>query len=229
MTQRPVRRHATATAALLLAGALLLTGCDTADPPPPGPAYTPPTPPSIAQIAPLVPADPAPNDLENTPEVQAIRETYRVIAWANLTDDPDFAQVTQWIDPASAPGIVGSSDAVERDEYVRTGPMPFHALSASVASDGSIQVRTCIRVSGESYVAKSDGRPRAGLSDYGALSDLVLSPLTPDESAEVEALGLTAPALRIRSYHAVSGGCDASGIVIQQFESWRDVAPIGHY
>jgi hypothetical protein len=213
----------------LALGLVLHAGCGPVDEPAPTPTPSGTGALPVAQIGALVPAEPGANDLEDTPAVQTIRETSTVLAWANLTDDAGFAQVTQWIDPKSRPALVGLSTAVERDPYVRTGPMPFVALGVVDNADGSTTVRTCSRMTDLAYITKADGSPRGNIRDRGGLSDITVSPLTTDEIADLEAVGLTAPALRVRSYQAVSGGCDASGVVVQQFENWRDVAPVGRY
>ncbi len=199
--------------------------------PRPAPASTPtPTPTGpfpLAEIAPLEPAQPAVGQYDEHPAVQVYRETAIILAWANLTNDPYIGQVTQYIDFDSSPGLAGYSESIKRYEFVALGPSPEIIQSLTENPDGSTTLRTCSAMPRE--VTKNTGELRYRSTNLGFLTDVTLSPLTAREQAELAARGLDAPPLRVREYDAISGECDDTGVIAQEFASWQDYAPIGDY
>lgn len=218
------RRPGFAVAAVL--ACLVLTACGTTPEPEPIPTATGPYP--AADITPLTPALPPDTPYQDHPAVQTMRDTSTIIAWANLTNTTHFAQFTQQIDPDSNPGVIDLNPRAAIYEWVALGPNPRLVLSVEENADGTTVVHSCIYTAEE--VSKATGEPRdmTGLS-RSTLIDTTVSPLTEDEIAELDALGLEAPAMRVRGYQTVTGECDASTATAQQFENWREHAPIGDY
>jgi hypothetical protein len=218
------RPRARALAALTLAAVLVLTACTndtTADPTPTGPLYP------VADITPLEPALDTTAPFEDHPAVQIMRTTSMVGAWAALIDTREFAQFTQYFDPAR-----GLDRRPPQDSYrwVATGPAPRVIVSVTDNPDGSTMVRYCSYTTDE--VSKDTGEPREydGTSRQGLLVDTTLSPLTEAEIARLTDLGLDPPALWVRDNHPFYGvDCDPSAATVQHFTDWREHAPIGHY
>ncbi|MFB9954784.1 hypothetical protein [Cellulomonas denverensis] len=151
-----------------------------------------------------------------------------VVAWANLTNTSHFAQFTQYIDPDANLGVIDLNPRAASWEWVALGPSPRLVLSVDDNPDGTTVVHSCTYSSEEVSKATGEPRDKAGLWS-SLLVDTTLSPLTADEIAELDALGLEAPAMRVRGYQTVTGDCDASTATAQQFENWREHAPIGDY
>ena len=210
--------------ALALAAALVLTACTdatTADPTPSGPPYP------VADIAPLEPALDATAPFEDHPAVQIMRTTNTIWAWSELTDTREFAQYTQYFDPAREPDL---RPAPPDYRWVAIGPKPRVILSVTDNADGSTTVRSCGYTTDE--VSRDTGEPRDydGTSRRGLLVDTTLSPLTDEEIARLTDLGLEPPALWVRDNHSFIGvDCDPSSATVQHFTDWREHAPIGHY
>ncbi|WP_206155794.1 hypothetical protein [Cellulomonas taurus] len=217
------RTRARALAALTLAAALVLAACTndtTADPTPTGPPYP------VADITPLEPALDTTAPFEDHPAVQIMRTTNTIWAWSTLTDTREFAQYTQYFDPAREPDL----HPAPRDyRWVAIGPEPRVILSVTDDADGSTVVRSCGYTTGE--VSKDTGEPRDYISaqQRGLLVDTTLSPLTDEEIARLNDLGLEPPALWVRDNQTVTGDCDPSAATVQHFTDWREHAPIGHY
>jgi len=204
--------------------ALVLAACTddtTAEPSPTGPPYP------VADIAPLEPALDATAPFEDHPAVQVLRTTSMIGAWAALTDTREFAQFTQYFDPARGLDHRPTHDSYQ---WVATGPAPRVILSVTDESDGSTVVRYCSYTTDE--VSKDTGEPRKYVSAQrqGLIVDTTLSPLTEAEIARLTDLGLDPPALWARDNHPVYGvDCDPSAATVQHFTDWREHAPIGHY
>jgi len=234
MTHTARRRHGAVhpriVAALTLTVALV-SGCAPVAPDPvptPSPTATGPFP--VVVIGALAPPQAVPaefDEVETLPAVQVLRMTGIVLAWTNLIDSTEFAQFTQYIDPASEPNAIGLYELSAQDPYAPIGPTPYVVPSVTENPDGSTTVHTC--GGRRPQVSKADGTPRPPSSTIGLLMDITLSPLTTEEVAELTDLDLDAPPLRVRHYQTVTGECDASAAVVQEFENWREVAPIGHY
>lgn len=181
----------------------------------------------MAQIAALTPLEVS-GDFEADPAVQVYRDTGVVLAWANLTDSSEFAQITQYVHGDYVPGVVGFSDLALRYEWAPIGPAPSVVESVVYGPDGSATIQACERDALE--VSKGDGSARQrGSTFIDAPMSWTVSPLSDVEVAELHELGLEAPLYRVRSYDRRSGTCDASAATVQQFVDWRDYAPIGHY
>ncbi len=220
MTARARPRIVTA---LTLAAALVLAACTddtTAEPSPIGPPYP------VSDIAPLEPALDATAPFEDHPAVQVMRTTSMIGAWAALIDSREFAQFTQYFDPAR-----GLDRRPPQDSYrwVATGPAPRVIVSVTDNPDGSTMVRYCSYTTDE--INKDTGEPRDydGTGKQGLLVDTTLSPLTDAEITRLTDLGLDPPALWVRGNQTVTGDCDPSSATVQHFADWREYAPIGHY
>jgi hypothetical protein len=215
-----------------LVAVVLIAGCGPVDRepvPPPSTSTRPVSSPvesyPVAQIAALTPADPvlvgvADTALEAHPAARAAREDSVVAMWAALTDDARFAQYVQM-------NGVGSDVDVRRERSL-IGPVPWIVTGISENPDGSTTVHTCAPAS-QTQMHKDDGSLEVLTHDFDYPRDITLSPLTAAEVAELVALGLEPPALRVRGYESLAGACDASAAVTQVFVGWRDVAPVGHY
>lgn len=231
------RRRALQTTLLgaLLIAAILVTVLVATRVAPPyphtAPAATPtPTPTGpfpLAEIAPLDPAQPATGPYDDHPAVQVYRETKTVLAWANLTNNPYLGQITQYTDFDSEPALIGYSESRRHYEYVALGPTPSIIQSLTENADGSTTLRVCSLMPRE--VDKTTGELRHQTADLPSPADITLSPLTATEQAELAAQDLDAPPLRVREYDAISGECDATGVIAQEFVNWQDYAPIGDY
>lgn len=141
----------------------------------------------------------------------------------------EFAQFTQYIDPASEPGVIGLDKDSATFPLVSVGPTPFEVRSVSDDADGSTTVATC-----QSYrpeVFEVDGSPRPSVLTVDILVEISVSPVTAREAAELAEQGLEAPELPVRGDQPMYNlpDCEATGAVVQAFVSWRDVAPIGRY
>lgn len=197
--------------------------------PSPSPSATAPFPP--ASIGALVPAEAVVGEaaaFESHPAVQTMRTTSTVLAWASLVDGIEFAQFTQYVDPASEPGVIGLDEHAAERPYAPIGPTPYEVRSVTENPDGSVTVRRCEKV--RPMASKDNGTRLGETYDLDVLFDVTVSPLTEWEVAELAALGHEAPAMRVRAYDVVSGrDCGASSAVVQEFATWREVAPIGRY
>ena len=213
---------------LLTVGCACLSACgDSDDHATPTPTSSDTGPYPLAEIAPLDPAQVAPGPFEDDPAVQVFRATEVVLVWANLIDSSHFAQFTQYVDPASEPGVIDLSRTAARNEWVKIGPTPEVIVSVTKVDDGSVTVRSCGYTTDK--VSKVTGEPREKIASSSILLDTTLSPLTEAEVAELTAQGLEVPPLRVRHYQTVTGECDASTATVQYFVDWQDYAPIGHY
>jgi hypothetical protein len=216
---------------LVLAGAVVLTGCA---PGKPHPVATEPTPVvhPHAPIPDLVPAEavtPEVSEHEDHPAVRQFRTTGVVLAWADLVDSGDFAQFTQHIDPSSDPVSIGLDPRRSALRVtVPIGPTPAVVLSVTEDAD-VVTVHTC--QDWRPQVMKADGSRYVPSIDKAMLVDITLSPVSEREVAELAALGLEAPEYRVRGYRRFLNlpDCGAEGAVVQEFVGWRDVAPIGEY
>ncbi|WP_169166407.1 hypothetical protein [Cellulomonas taurus] len=220
MTARTRRRILTA---LMLAAALVSAACtddSTAEPSPTGPPYP------VADIAPLEPALDAAAPFEDHPAVQIMRTTSMIGAWSTLIGTREFAQYTQYFDPAREPDL---RPAPPQYRWIAIGPKPRVIVSVTDNADGSTVVRSCGYTTDE--VSKDTGEPRDYVSaqQRGLLVDTTLSPLTDEEIARLTDLGLDPPALWVRGNQTVTGDCDPSSATVQHFADWREYAPIGHY
>jgi hypothetical protein len=220
----PPRAGRRALTVVAVIAALVLAACTddtTAEPSPTGPPYP------VADITPLEPALDATAPFEDHPAVQVLRTTSMIGAWAIMTDDWEFAQYTQYVDPADARSF---RPAPSDYRWVAIGPSPQVIVSVTDNPDGSSTVRTCGYATDE--VSKDTGEPREydGTSRQGLLVDTTLSPLTEAEIAHLTDLGLDPPALWARDSHPLYGvDCDPSAATVQHFTDWREHAPIGHY
>jgi hypothetical protein len=223
------RRVSAVLALAIAAGCAGLTACgDAEDQAAPAPTSSDTGPYPLAEIAPLDPAQVAPGPFEDDPAVQVFRATEVVLVWANLIDSSHFAQFTQYVDPASEPGVIDLSRTAARNEWVKIGPAPEVIVSVTKVDDGSVTVRSCGYTTDK--VSKVTGEPRESTAPSSILLDTTLSPLTEAEVAELTAQGLEVPPLRVRKYRPLLNmECDASTATVQHFVDWQDYAPIGHY
>ena len=219
----PPRGGRRALTVVAVIAALVLAACTddtTAEPSPTGPPYP------VADIAPLEPALDATAPFEDHLAVQIMRTTNMIWAWSELTDTREFAQYTQYFDPAREPDL---RPAPPQYRWVSIGPAPQTVQSVTDNPDGSIVVRSCGYTTDE--VSKDTGKSRDYDNDQrqGILVDTTLSPLTEAEIARLTDLGLDPPALWVRGNQTVTGDCDPSSATVQHFADWREYAPIGHY
>ncbi len=218
---RAMRRALTVVTAI---AALVLTACTddtTAEPTPTGLPYP------VADIAPLEPPLDTTAPFEDHPAVQVLRTTSMIGAWSTLVGTREFAQFTQYFDPAREPDL---RPAPSYYRWVAIGPKPRVMLSVTDNADGSTTVRSCGYTTDE--VSKDTGEPREydGTSRQSLIVDTILSPLTEAESARLTDLGLDPPALWVRDNHPLIGvDCDPSAATVQHFADWRQHAPTGHY
>ena len=220
-------------AVLVLAGAVVLTGCAPGEPHPvatePTPVVHPHAP--IPDLVPAVAAAPEVSEHEGHPAVRQFRTTGVVLAWADLVDSGEFAQFTQHIDPAAGAISIGlDARRSARHPTVPIGPTPAVVLSVTEDADAdAVTVHTC--QDRRPQVMKADGSPYVPSIEEAMLVDITLSRVSEQEVAELAALGLEAPEYRVRGYRRFLNlpDCGAEGAVVQEFVGWRDVAPIGEY
>jgi hypothetical protein len=172
----------------------------------------------------LTPALDTTTPLENTAAVRTIRETYAASAWANLTNNNNFAQyrlyVAQWNSPVAGAGAPG-----ERiPSYpVPIGPVQFTPVAVIENSDGSATVSICTKDEERYFVpaTKSVESTGTGIQVQATFS---VSPLTETERAELAAYDPPANFLRMRDTNATVPRVDCSTVpvVTQTFTHWRE-------
>jgi hypothetical protein len=171
----------------------------------------------------LTPALDATNPLENTEAVRTIRETYAASAWANLTNNNDFAQyrlyVAHWNSPVAGNGAPGQRI---KSDLVPIGPVPFTPVSVTENTDGSATVSVCMK--GDTQFFK----PSTGESGSQGLGAQVqetyaVSPLTESERTELAAFNPPENFLRMRDTDDTAPPVDCSRVpvVTQTFANWK--------
>lgn len=171
----------------------------------------------------LTPALDASNPLEDTDAVRTIRETYSASAWANLTNNNNFAQyrlyVAHWNSPVAGNGAPGQRI---KSDLVPIGPVPFTPVSVTENTDGSATVSVCMKGDTQSF------KPSTGESGSQGLGALVqetyaVSPLTESERTELAAFNPPADFLRMRDTDDTAPPVDCSRVpvVTQTFANWK--------
>lgn len=171
----------------------------------------------------LTPALDTTNPLENTEAVRTIRETYAASAWANLTNNNDFAQyrlyVAHWNSPVAGNGAPGKR--IETDP-VPIGPIQFTPVSVTEHSDGSATVSICTRDEILYYSPYYNKIESTGT--YVQVQETyAVSPLTETERAELSAYDPPANFLRMRdtTETAPPVDCATVPVVTQTFGEWK--------
>lgn len=172
----------------------------------------------------LTPSLDTSNPLESTDAVRTIRETYAASAWANLTNNNDFAQYRLYVARLNSPVAGGGAPGDRVSSYpVSIGPIPFTPASVTDSGDGRFVVSICVKSDMQVYYPSDGSIGSSGLASVHQ-ETFEVSPLTETERFELAAYDPSANLLRIRYTDATLPRVDCSTIpvVTQTFAHWKE-------
>lgn len=182
---------------------------------------------------PLDPPLPTHTDLEDTPEVQALRHDTAVHRWAHMNALCKTAEYQALVDDDYYGCAILYSISSKRP-WSAIGPTPFTPLALHPTDDGGAHLQACVTWDFGRWVYVDSLEPYAGQRYLGELRPAIdqdkrvatyyLTPLSADEHAAAVALGLDPPAFRVRRETIGDERCDDTDVTVQTFTDWRQTA-----